>query len=101
MATQINLLINHFGTQALTARALGVSQATVSYWRSGSLKISPEKAFLAEVATDGAITASSLCPLFAEVEARHKLGESSWNLRLPASGLDGSVDLSSVQTPQS
>lgn len=77
MAISISKLITHFGTQALTAKALGVSQATVSYWLSGTVKISAEKAFLAELATGGAVSAASLCPLIAQVEARHKVGESS------------------------
>ncbi|WP_445765017.1 transcriptional regulator [Pseudomonas sp. RIT-To-2] len=95
MSKAITVLIKHFGTQSLTAKALGVSQATISYWLSGSQKISPEKAFLAELMTDGAVTAASLCPLLAQVEARHKVGESSINIRVLASGSDGSVNSSS------
>lgn len=96
MAGSIRTLINHFGTQALTAKALGVSQATISYWLSGSQKISPEKAFLAELMTEGAVTAASLCALLAQVEARHKVGESSTKTPALASRPDGSVDSSST-----
>jgi DNA-binding transcriptional regulator YdaS (Cro superfamily) len=96
MASQISSLINHFGTQALTAKALSVSQATVSYWLSGALKISPEKAFLAELITNGAIQAASLCSLLAQVEARHKVGESCPNARTKAPKPDGSGDSSSA-----
>ncbi|WP_367239227.1 Cro/CI family transcriptional regulator [Pseudomonas fulva] len=95
MARSISRLINHFGTQSLTAKALGVSQATVSYWLSGSVKISAEKAFLAELATGGVISAASLCPLIAQVEARHKVGESSTRSTQSTPGPDGSVHPSS------
>lgn len=91
MARSISRLIQHFGTQSLTAKALGVSQATVSYWLSGSIKISAEKAFLAELATGGAVSAASLCPLIAQVEARQKVGESSGITAAGAPGLSGSV----------
>lgn len=91
MARSISRLITHFGTQALTAKALGVSQATVSYWLSGSVKISAEKAFLAELATGGVVSAASLCPLIAQVEARHKVGESSAKYSSGAPGSVGSV----------
>jgi len=91
MARSISRLIQHFGTQSLTAKALGVSQATVSYWLSGSIKISAEKAFLAELATGGAVSAASLCPLIAQVEARQKVGESSVKTAGGAPGLSGSV----------
>lgn len=100
MARNINLLIDFFGSQSLTGKALGVSQATVSYWLSGSQKVSPEKALLAEVATHGAIKASSLSDLIAQIEARHKLGESSPDLPRNAPGPDGSVNSSSTEVAQ-
>lgn len=96
MANKISELIKFFGSQVLTAKALSVSQATVSYWLSGSQQISPEKAFLAELMTGGSIKASSLCTLLAQVEARHNLGESSLNIPAYASGPDGSVNPSST-----
>lgn len=96
MAQKINELIRYFGSQAMTGKALGVSQATVSYWLSGAQKVSPEKAFIAELATGGAIKASSLCSLLAQVEARHKLSESSSGLLGSAPGSDGAVCTSST-----
>ncbi len=95
MAQKISELINHFGSQSKTGEALGVSQATVSYWLSGSQRVSPEKALLAEVLTHGAIKASSLCHLIAQVEARHKVSESSPEFPFSAPGPDGSVCASS------
>lgn len=95
MAHKISELINHFGSQSKTGEALGVSQATVSYWLSGSQKVSPEKALLAEIVTLGAIKASSLCDLIAQVEARHKVGESSPEFSGFACGPNGSVHPSS------
>ena len=100
MSSSISSLIKYFGTQARTARALGVSQATISYWLSGAQKISPEKAFLAELMTEGSIRASSLCALLAQVEARHKVSESSMNIADSALGPNGSVCLSSTQQVQ-
>ena len=97
MAHKISELIRFFGIQVLTAKALGVSQATVSYWLSGAQQVSPEKAFLAELMTGGAIKASSLCTLLAQVEARHNLGESSTNEPVHASGPDGAGYASSLQ----
>ena len=96
MAEKISSLIKFFGSQAKTGEALGVSQAMVSYWLSGSQKVSPEKALLAETITSGAIKASSLCDLIAQVEARHKVGESSPEFSTSAAGLDGSVCASST-----
>jgi len=96
VARKIIELINYFGSQSKTGEALGVSQATVSYWLSGSQKVSPEKALLAEVATHGAINASALCDLIAQVEARHKVVESSSELLKTAPGLNGSVHVSST-----
>jgi DNA-binding transcriptional regulator YdaS (Cro superfamily) len=93
----ISKLINYFGSQSKTGEALGVSQATVSYWLSGSQKVSPEKALCAETATHGAIKASSLCDLIAQVEARHKVSESSPEFPRFAPGPDGSVCVSSAE----
>ncbi|SDT42616.1 DNA-binding transcriptional regulator Cro [Pseudomonas cedrina] len=97
MAVNISALINHFGSQSKTGEALGVSQATVSYWLSGLQKVSPEKALLAEIVTHGAIKASALCDLIAQVEARHKVGEYSSEFPISASGPHGSVCASSIE----
>ncbi|WP_081997993.1 transcriptional regulator [Pseudomonas sp. 11/12A] len=96
MAKNITTLIKYFGSQSRTGLALGVSQATVSYWLAGSQKVSPEKALLAEIVTRGAIKASSLCSLIAQVEARHKVGESSTESPISTPGPDGSVCASSA-----
>jgi len=96
MAENISELISYFGSQSSTAKALGVSQATISYWLSGFQKVSPEKALLAEVVTHGAIKASGLCDLIAQVEARHKVGESSPKFSISAPGSNGSVCVSST-----
>jgi DNA-binding transcriptional regulator YdaS (Cro superfamily) len=97
MAGKISTLINYFGSQSKTGEALGVSQATVSYWLSGSQRVSPEKALLAESVTQGLIKASSLCDVIAQVEARHKLGESSPDFVTAAPGANGSVCASSTR----
>nr|WP_284454599.1 Cro/CI family transcriptional regulator [Pseudomonas sp. BYT-1] len=89
------MLVKHFGTQARTAKAMGVSQATISYWLAGAVKISAEKALLAEIVTDGAVTAASLCPLVAQTEARRKVDKSSTETSPSAPGPVGSVCLSS------
>lgn len=57
----IETLVNHFGGQTKTARALGVSQAAVSYWLSGIYSMSAEHAFKAEELTCGKVTARELC----------------------------------------
>jgi DNA-binding transcriptional regulator YdaS (Cro superfamily) len=101
VAPIISKLIHHFGSQALTAKALGVSQPTVSYWLSGAQKISPEKAILAEQKSGGAISASELSVVIAEVVALQTLNRSSDKLPRPTSGPDGAVIPSSTaQAPQ-
>lgn len=100
MSDLISVLISHFGSQALTAKALGVSQPTVSYWLSGSQKISAEKAILAQVKTGGAIFASDLCPLIAEVVALQTMSKSSTEKPSTASGPDGAVIPSSARPAQ-
>jgi DNA-binding transcriptional regulator YdaS (Cro superfamily) len=59
--TPIERLVEHFGSQTKTAAALGVSQASVSYWASGMTRMSAAKAFLAEELTGGTVTARELC----------------------------------------
>jgi DNA-binding transcriptional regulator YdaS (Cro superfamily) len=96
VAPIISKLILHFGNQALTAKALGVSQPTVSYWLSGAQKISPEKAVLAEQKSGGAISASELSVVIAEVVALQTLNKSSLHPPDHAPGPDGSVHPSST-----
>lgn len=57
----IQRLVDHFGGQAKTAKALGVSQAAVSYWLAGVHSISAEYAFKAEEVSGGIVTAKELC----------------------------------------
>lgn len=97
MAPIISKLILHFGSQMLTAKALGVSQPTVSYWLSGAQKISPEKAILAERKSGGAISASELSVVVAEVVALQTLNKSSGKSRTYASGPEGAVIPTSTQ----
>jgi DNA-binding transcriptional regulator YdaS (Cro superfamily) len=59
--TPIQRLVQFFGGQAKTASALGVTQAAVSYWVSGTHQMNAAKAFLAEELTAGAVTARDLC----------------------------------------
>jgi len=59
--TPIQRLVDFFGGQAKTASALGVTQAAVSYWLSGTHQMSAAKAFLAEELTKGKVTARDLC----------------------------------------
>ncbi|WP_341522184.1 Cro/CI family transcriptional regulator [Pseudomonas sp. G.S.17] len=95
MSDPISELVAHFGSQTATAKALGVSQPTVSYWVSGHQKISPEKALRAQIESNGAVSASDLCPLFARAEALQTLNKSSVKNKPCASGPDGSVHPSS------
>lgn len=57
----IQRLVDHFGGQTKTAKALGVSQAAVSYWLAGVHSISAEHAFRAEEVSGGIVTAKELC----------------------------------------
>lgn len=58
--TPIQKLVEFFGDQTKTAKALGVSQPAVSYWLAGTHTISAAKAFKAEELTQGKITAREL-----------------------------------------
>ena len=62
MGTAIEKLIEHFGDQVKTAKALGVSQSAVSQWLSGSSRMSALVALRAENETGGQFTAIDLCP---------------------------------------
>lgn len=97
MSESISALISHFGSQTATAKALGVSQPTVSYWLSGYQKISPEKALLAQVKSKGEISATDLCPLFAEAEALQTLNKSSVKNAIRAPGSEDAVNPSSAE----
>ncbi|WP_349569439.1 transcriptional regulator [Azotobacter salinestris] len=55
-------LVEHFGTQTKTAKALGVEQGTVSGWIRGRHRMSPVAALRAERKTKGKFKAVDLCP---------------------------------------
>ncbi|WP_342446948.1 transcriptional regulator [Cobetia amphilecti] len=55
-------LVDHFGTQAKAADALGVYQGTVSGWVRGKHGMSPVLALRAERLTLGKFKAEKLCP---------------------------------------
>ncbi|WP_425313445.1 transcriptional regulator [Pseudomonas putida] len=82
--TPIERLVGFFGGQTKTAAALGVSQAAVSHWVSGSHSMSAAKAFLAEDLTGGVVTARELAApiLNATIrtnDAAHQSGKPSVN----------------------
>lgn len=58
----IERLIEHFGSQTKTAKALNVSQPSVSYWLRGTFAMEADKAFLAQELTGGKVMAWELCP---------------------------------------
>lgn len=59
-------LVNHFGGQENTAKALGVKQPAVSGWVRGSKKMSELVAMRAQSATQGEFKAAELCPSLTE-----------------------------------
>ena len=62
MNTIFKKLVDHFGSQAATAKALEVKQGSVSGWVRGLHGCSAEVAFRAERMTEGAIRACDLRP---------------------------------------
>lgn len=65
--SQIKRLIDFFGGQTETAKAMGVKQPAVSGWLNGSSKISEFNAMKAEKLTNGEIKAVDLCPKLADL----------------------------------
>jgi len=55
-------LVEHFGSQTLTAKALEIKQPSVKAWISGKTKMSEKIAIRAQVATNGKFKAVDLCP---------------------------------------
>ncbi|ASN68665.1 hypothetical protein 3S11_41 [uncultured Caudovirales phage] len=69
MNSQFKKLVDHFGSQAATASALGVKQGTVSGWVRGLHGCTAEIALKAEYLTEGAIKASDLRPSLSNIAA--------------------------------
>ena len=68
MQTLYKDIVDHFGGQTQTAKALVVSQANVSGYVSGRWSMSPQVAMRAEKATKGKFKASDLCPSLKEFQ---------------------------------
>ncbi|MFA9487097.1 MULTISPECIES: transcriptional regulator [unclassified Moraxella] len=64
----IDALIQHYGSQELLAKALGVTQGAISQWKTGKTTISPTNALKIEKITDGKFKAVDLCPQLIEIE---------------------------------
>ncbi|MEH6641423.1 Cro/CI family transcriptional regulator [Vreelandella glaciei] len=62
MNTTFQRLVNHFGGQLHTAKALNVNQGAVSNWVRGKHGMSPAVALRVEKLTDGKFTRWQLCP---------------------------------------
>lgn len=58
----VEKLLEHYGTQEATARALGVAQPSVHAWAAGKGGVSAVVAIRAERKTDGLVSAEDLCP---------------------------------------
>lgn len=61
----VKKLIDHFGSQAKAAKALGIEQPNISNWLRGKNRVSAVLALRAELATGGAVKAVDLCPKLA------------------------------------
>lgn len=55
-------LVEHFGGQVNTAKALKVKQPAVSYWVHGTKNMSECVAMRAQIITSGKFKATELCP---------------------------------------
>ena len=62
-------LVEHFGSQKMTAEALGVEQPSVWAWVNGKSKMSTEVAMAAERATNGKFKAADLRPSLKKFQA--------------------------------
>jgi DNA-binding transcriptional regulator YdaS (Cro superfamily) len=65
MTNIFNRLVDYFGGQVATAKALGVTQGTVSGWARGIHGCSADIAFLVQIKTAGQFTAAQLRPSLA------------------------------------
>jgi len=68
MKTMYQSLVEHFGGQVATAKALKVSQANISGYVSGRWNMSEVVAMRAEQATEGKFKAIDLCPSLKEFQ---------------------------------
>lgn len=68
MQTLYKNLVEHFGGQTSTAKALQVSQANISGYVSGRWNMSELVAIRAEKATNGMFKATDLCPSLKEFQ---------------------------------
>ena len=62
MSTVFQRLVDHFGGQIKTAKALQVNQGAVSNWVNDKHGMSPAVAIRTEKLTEGAFTRAQLCP---------------------------------------
>lgn len=68
MSTEIiQSIIEYFGSQDATAKALKVRQAAVSQWLTGKTTISTDSAIRIEKATNGKFKAVELSPRLAKI----------------------------------
>lgn len=64
-------VVEHFGGQILTAKALGVEQPSVNAWVKGKTKMSIGSAIKAEKETFGKFKASDLSPAFKKINEQY------------------------------
>lgn len=68
MNLEVKKLIDFFGGQVATAKALDRTQALISKLLNNKAKVSPLLALKAENATNGKVKAIDLCPKLKELE---------------------------------
>jgi len=68
MKTIYQNLVEHFGGQVATAKALSVSQANISGYVAGRWNMSEKVAIRAERVTNGKFKATDLCPSLREFQ---------------------------------
>ena len=68
MNSDVKKLIDYFGSQVATAKALNRTQALISKLLNNKAKVSPLLAIKAEKITNGQIKAIDLCPKLKELQ---------------------------------
>lgn len=63
-------VVDHFGSQTLTAKALGLEQPSVNAWLKGKTKMSINSALIAERKTMGKFKAIDLSPDFKKINEK-------------------------------